>query len=645
MVDITSWISGAVGLLAGFLLPLLGLAATAYVLGRTVTRRLLFAGRLERVAVSTALGLALAAHLLLLLGLLGLLKPLPVLLLAVVVHATGIPAWRELWADPRGASSGRARWLGLVAALGLAPLVLLALYPPTAFDATLYHLPFARAFAESGGVSFLADRRFPVFPQANEILFAAVMLFGRDVAAHGVQLLATLLTAGLLVAWGREAFPSYKPAGWLAAAVFLGNPIVVHLAGSGYIEPGLTLFVTASLYALDRWRSTGAREWLALSALFGATAADSKYLGLFFLGIAALLTILAGGRYRSAAARLRETLLFGSLAVVLLAPWYLRIYLYTGNPVFPFLPQVFGSNLWDSVSLGGVAEPLLRRLVRWARLPWDVLFERGRYNQQPPFSPVYLAALPLLAFGAARDSRVRYPLLIAGLSALAFLWLPPDSRYLVPVLPLTSLAVAGSLAAAVRSWPRLAFRQLAAVLCFGGFLPGWLYAGYRIVRQGPPPVTARARETYLARSLPVYPAIAFLNRTRGSAYTLWALHAENMTYFAAGRFLGDWFGPAGFSRVLANARDAGSLHRELRRLGADYLLLPADMAPLKLPISDGELRRWFQLVYQDANARVYALRPNPLPPGHEYPGQAPGGSPPSGPAGRTPPRAGTAART
>ena len=74
--------------------------------------------------------------------------------------------------------------------------------------------------------------------------------------------------------------------GWLAAALFLGNPIVVYLAGTGYIEAGLTLFVTAGLFCLDRWRSAGGRGWLILAAVLTATACDVKYLGLFFLGIA-----------------------------------------------------------------------------------------------------------------------------------------------------------------------------------------------------------------------------------------------------------------------------------------------------------------------------------------------------------------------
>lgn len=620
-----NWLTDAASLLAGFLLPVAGLAATAWVLGRLAAGALGlgFEGRLEKGAVAAALGLALLSHLFLLLGFAVGLRRLPLLLLAAGILGLGFRVWRELPGDLRGAPGPR-RGLGIaIAAAGLAPLVVLALYPPTAFDATLYHLPFARAFAESGGVPFLADRRFPVFPQANEILFAALMLFGRDVAVQGLQLLATLLAAVLVGVWARRAWPEWRPAGWLAAAVFLGSPIVVHLAATGYVEAGLTLFVTASFYALERWPGGGdghgqartdkeRKGWLAVAALLAATAADVKYLGLFFLGAAGLWVLLAGGRSRPTAARLRGGLLFAAVAAAFLAPWYLRIYAHTGNPLFPFLPKVFGGSSWEVTGLEGDGS-MLAMLARWLRLPWDVVFARGCYNQQPPFSPVLLAALPLLAWGALRDFRVRRLVLIAGAYTFVFLWLPRDSRYLVPALPLLALAAAGSLAAVVRRWPRLAGRSLAAVLCLGAFLPGWLYAGFRIVRQGPPPVTADGREAYLARKLPAYPAIAWLNRARGPSYTLWALHAENMTYFAAGRFLGDWFGPESFGRVLAAGRDAESFHRELRRLGVTHLLIPERGALGQVivpPVPDDDaFRRRFAIIYQDPGARLYALRP------------------------------------
>ena len=602
--------AAAAGLLAGFLLPLLGLAATAWVLGRGATRALslAFSGRLEKWTVSTTLGLALAAHLLLLLGLAGRLQAVPVLLAAALVHVLGTSVWQETWREAWGdlrAGGLRGAWVaGFV--LVIAPFALPALYPPTAFDATLYHLPFARDFVATGGVPYLIDRRFPVFPQANEILFAAVMLFGRDVAAQGVQLLATLLTAALLALWARRAFPELRAAGALAPALFLGSPLVAYLAGTGYVEAGLTLFVTGGLYAADRWRETGDRRWLVPAAVLAATAADVKYLGLYFLGVlGATVLLVALAKLRPAGERALDVLLFGGVALAVLAPWYLRIFLLTGNPVFPYAAGIFGASPWQSLPFPGQHTPLLQRLVREARLPWDLVFARESYGRLPPLSPVYLAALPLLAAGVLRDARVRLWLAVAAAYALACSWLPRDSRYLVPVLPLVSLAVAGSLAACAGRWRRS--RLLAWVLCLGCLLPGWLYSLYSVERNGVLPVTAAQRDAFLARKIPLYAAVAWLNHTQ-SAYTVWGLEAEQVTYFADGRFFGDVVGPASYGRVLAASPTPAAFHRELRRLGADHLLLPAAFArDLPFP-EDVEFRRWFELVYEDAAARVYVLR-------------------------------------
>lgn len=617
----------AAGLLAGFLFPLLGLAATAWVLGRGATRALglAFSGRLEKGVISTVLGLALASYLLLLLGLAGRLQPVPVLLAAALVHIFGAPVWRETWDDLRAGSPSPGWMPGLaLVALVVVPFALPALYPPSAFDATLYHLPFARAFVETGGLPYLSDLRFPVFPQANEILFAAVMLFGRDVAAQGVQLLATLLTAALLAQWARASFPALRGAGALAAALFIGNPLVSYLAGTGYIEPGLTLFVTGGLFAADRWRETGERRWLVPAAVLLATAADVKYLGLYFLGAAGLLVALTGKRPRSMGERGLDVLLFGGVALVVLAPWYLRLVLLTCNPVFPYVPQVFGANPWQSLPDPNREGTLAQRLVRTVRIPWDTVFARASYGGLPPISPVYLAAIPVLVAGALRDSRLRRWLAVwlpvVAAFALACSWLPRDSRYLVPVLPLLSLMVVG--AVMVLAGRRRGSRLLAWVLCLGCLAPGWLYGFYWMARNGTVPLTPARREAFLVRKIPAYAAVSWLNHTRGKRYTVWAFHAEQATYFTDGRFLGDWTGLAGYGRVLAVSPNAEALHRELRRLGADHLLVSA-VAEKDLPFpEDAAFLRWFQPVYRDAGAQVYALRPTPT---------LAAGSPPSNP--------------
>ena len=566
------------------------------------------AGRLERFTLAAALGLVVLAQAGLLLGLAGWLRPLPVLGLAAAALLAGLPAWRSLIATGaalRTLPAGRILRVGGAAAAALAPFALLSLYPPTGFDATLYHLPFARAFVETGGLPFLATLRFPVFPQANEMLFAEVMLFSRDVAAQGVELLAGLLTAALVWVWGRAAFGT--AAGWIAAAVFLGNPIMAHLSGEAYIEPVLALYVTAALYAGWRWRTAASRAlaWLALAAAFAAAAASVKYLGLFFLAVTGLLTLLPP----RGVPRLRALLVAGAVVLAVAGPWYARNAAWTGNPLFPFYPRLFGESAWSPMIFHGLtpAQGLAERLAELLRMPWDAVFDRGGFGQQPPFSPVYLAALPLAALAAVRERRLRWILLLAGVYAFACTSLPRDSRYLVPVLPLASLAAGG---AAARLLPRTerTRRAAAAALCVLCFLPAWCYGIYRIARQGPVPVTAQEREAYLARRMPLYAALDHLNRSHGSRYTVYGLWSEQMAYYARGRFLGDWFGPYRYHDIALTTHSAAELHRKLRAAGAGYLLVPTASRGLPVP-EDAAFARWFRPVYADPNARVFALAP------------------------------------
>jgi len=581
------------------LLSVLALAATAYVAGRSLTRRLATESAAERFAVSLTLGLAVLAHLGLLLGMLSLLRRGPLIILMIGIHVAGARCWLEAARDVR------AVWRLLVrrmawALIAVVPIAVLAFYPPTGFDALMYHLPFVRAFVRTGGLPFLADLRFPVFPQLNEVLFAeTVLLGGGELAPHLIELLMTLVTAVFLVVWGTRTFS--REAAWTGVAVWAGNPIVVFLAGAAYIEAGLALFVTAALYASWRGRE-GGRGWRILAAVLAGTGAGVKYLGLFFVAV----VCLTAGRGAPRGQRLRAILLSSVVAVVVMAPTYGRIVALTGNPVFPFLSRVFGASSWDPTWIYG--QSVGERLVALVRLPWDIVFARERVGNQPPFSPVYLLTLPLLVRGAVRDSRVRRLLVPAAAYILVSVALPADSRYLTAVLPVVSLALGWVLVDLLQKMAR-SWRPITAGLAVVLFLPGWLYAGYRIGRLGPVPVTAAGRERYLAAKLPVYPALQYLNRRFGNSYTVYAFHAENMRYLADGTFLGEWVGPASFLKLAPLVGDPESLHRELRVLGADHLLIVKGRG-VELP-DTAETRRLFRRVWEDGTAEVYELTASP----------------------------------
>lgn len=489
--------------------------------------------------------------------------------------------------------------VGLALAAALTPLFLAALYPPTAFDETLYHLPTARAFVESGEVRFLSELRVPVFAQLGDLLMATVLLWSGETATHLVAFLATVLTAGLLAVWGRRL--GRPLAGACAAALFLGNPVVVYLAGTGFIEPDLALFITGAMFAADRWREARDPRWLVAAAFLAGCAASTKYLGLPFVGVLALWPLLDGPHGR----RGRDTALALLAAAAAMAPTYARLVYWTGNPLFPFLPEVFGHSPWES--LGATALGPWERLRSSLTLPWDVVFRRVAAGWMPPYSPIYLLGVPLLVVGSWTTPWVRRLILLC---AAYLLVVPPNARYAVAVLPLASLALAVAGAAILeRVAPVVRSRAFAWTLGLLLFLPGWLYAGYELRRGGPLPVTATAREAYLAARLPVYPAIRYLNQTRGERYVAYQVGAEQMLYFSRGRLLGDHNGPASYDKLLRGAPDAEAVIERLRGWGVDHLVVARD-AHRVLP-GDPAAWRGVRCVYSDAHAEVFELPADP----------------------------------
>lgn len=582
----------------------LAIAALAFAVGATAGRRVRWGSAAEKVILSTGIGLGLLGHLLFALALLGHFEPAPLALAVGLLALLSLPGIGQLFDLARRAALRRPP-LPILAAGGLiaGPLLLLPLYPPTAFDATMYHLPYARAFLATGGAPFLASLRFPVFPQWAEALFALAIFLDGEIAAQGLQTLFTALTAALLFVWGARAFS--PAAGVLASALYVGSPLVTSLSGIAYVEPALVFFFVAAFYAFARFRSSGDRRWLAAAGLLAATAASVKYLGLFC--VALLLVAVLASRIR--APRRASVVLLAGVLLLFLVPSYARIAAHTGNPVFPYLPEIFGHSAWDlgahQPRLGGVGAAGAT-LLRTLRLPWDLVFFRERFGWHPPVSHFYLPGVLLMLIAARRDARALRYGAAAAAYALFVSVAPPDPRYLMPALALAALPIGAGASALLRQAPGARRRALVGGLALLLASPGALYALRHAWHRGPVPLSEQERHRYLARHLPAYQALRHVNDAHPGGYRVYAFYVENMRGSAAGDFWGDWFGPGSYERVLAHGATAEALHRTLRGLGATHLYVPGSAAP-PLPRSDPLFPVLFRETYADVHGVVFAL--------------------------------------
>ncbi len=605
----------AMGFLVAHLASFIVISASAWIFGDSVLRRWVSA----HWAVSGTLGWGLIAQAMFLLGILGLLERGVVLGLLAVSHLACWRTWRAVLSSRRPPRPRIAYLLAL-------PLFALTLYPPIGFDATVYHLPYARAFVESGQLEFLADLRFPVFPQAGEMGFVLGFFLSGDVAARLTQLLAMLLTAGVLLEWGRLYGSRAGP--W-ASALWLGNPLIVWLGTSTYIDTTLALFVTASLYCWERWVRGAGGSWLGLAGAFVGLAAATKYLGLFFLAALGLMTLWRCLRARDA----KPLLVLCALALAVLAPWYLRIIYHTGSPVFPFYAPIFGDSEWATMhdqalpaagtddgatAFWAVASSQGARIVEGlaflVKVPWTAVFDREIFHWQAPLSPYYLLLIPLCGPIALLERHRRRLVMLAVAYGLFWLTTVRDLRFLVIVMPALNIALAAVLAGwTSRLEGRWSLRAPAGLpqlvtplVTLGLLIPGPLYAGYKLWEYGWPPTGSAQREVFLSQQVVGYSAVAAMNRSEGRDYTVYSLYGENLRYYAEGRFLGDWFGPARYSRVEAVLGDSRQLADELEDLGACFFLLRHPRGRGLLP-SDAFFDQHFRPITTDDDVVLFRL--------------------------------------
>jgi dolichyl-phosphate-mannose-protein mannosyltransferase len=381
--------------------------------------------------------------------------------------------------------------------LAFIPLIVLAAYPPLAFDETLYHLPYIERVARSGSIGLHDDIRFGVFPLLHELLCVPLFVAFGPTATHFVAVIQLAILGRLLVEW-----PERRAAGWLAAAMVLGNPALIGVSAVTYVETALTLFVAAGFFCLRRER----RFHPLLAGFFLGTAMSVKYLGLLF---AAAGLLYAGRKF--------PRYLLG--VAIGAAPMIARIFVLTGNPIHPF----FVNSEWT------VATPLTdfaMQATRLMRLLYDITFDRARAGEQPPYTLFFAIAL-FVGIVLARQWRLG-AICLAYVVAFVVV-MPVDSRYLLPLVPLVSIPAAIYLA------ERFSKRALYAIAIVAA-LPLLLYPAYWIARRGWP-YDVHQRITALR---------ALERKGEGRVYVC---GAEELKWFGGDELVGDHYGPYAYEKV------------------------------------------------------------------------------------------------
>ncbi len=495
-----------------------------------------------------------------------------------------------------------------------------ALVPPSGndYDSLVYHLAAPLRYVQAGRVIALPYDHHTFFPFTLEMLFAAPLSLCSDVLAGAVgaklfHWLMLPLSALLLIAVSTRHLS--RRAGCLGAIVWVSIPVVQNEAVTAYIDLGLVAFVVAAFgaFANARWCENQSaqtrRSWLLWCGVLGGFVLGSKYLGaLFLIWLGAwLLFDLRKTRDRSGT-NWRIFVRLCAIVLILGGGWYVRNWLQTGNPVFPFAYEIFGGRNWTIEMARAYSADQLkygfgRTPADWLLLPfrltfmpfnavatadgqifglpfWPLsyapgdnsvasgLFESGGLAAQTMIGPL------LLAFGAPLVAMKNKPRVVGfWVWTMAFYWIfwaatGQYARYLLPALALWSAGCGWALSQLLQ-FSRILKTVLASLVVL------WCAVSLRLFSFNNhymwPVVSGHtAPRDWLPTALPPYRAQNWINQNL-PANAMVAVWGEPRDLYLQRAYF--WADDAHNQLIDYNtARDWPSLLKQLRALGTTHIL-------------------------------------------------------------------------
>lgn len=355
----------------------------------------------EHLALAGLLGLGVLADLILLVGAVWL-HPLSIALLLAIVAAL---TWQALWEWLTGLRlyvsgwsqlQGLNRWLLYFVVLNLVMAFLMALAPPTKFDALTYHLVGPKHWLSEGRFVPLEGSHFFGFPQLVNMLYAAYMAltFGDFVGATLIHWVIGCL--GLMAIGGYGTRRLNLRVGLMAVVILLTATSIWLEFSWPYVDLGAIAFSIAVLIGLDRWRDTQEVRWLILVGVLLGLAMSIKY-PLLALGLSSGLYVLAFTRPRPQI--IRNGLILVGVGALVLLPWLIRNALWYDNPLYPFGPA---SADWDAIDREWYtgAEHALIHTVPWmwytSPLMSTFFGVEGTGNFRETIGPLFLLLIPFI---------------------------------------------------------------------------------------------------------------------------------------------------------------------------------------------------------------------------------------------------------
>lgn len=219
--------------------------------------------------------------------------------------------------------------------------------PEISTDAIAYHLLIPKMYLQQGHVYHLPLFVEAYYPSLAEYNYLPLLVLSNEIVCKIFHFWITIAVLILLGYFVKRAHPGNNVL--LAPALFISMPVTAIHMGWAWNDFLYTLLILLSLYFLIFYHTSEKRNArdLLIAGIFAGLASWTKYTFVLFFFTSALLLCLGWWRWRW---NPRHYPYF-FLGIVIFSPfWMLQNWMFTQNPFYPFLNDVFKSPYWTETA-------------------------------------------------------------------------------------------------------------------------------------------------------------------------------------------------------------------------------------------------------------------------------------------------------
>lgn len=221
---------------------------------------------------------------------------------------------------------------------------LMAVAPPLAFDALVYHLSLPLTYLQAGKFVYVPENTFWGMPQLGEMLYTLAMsLAGVEAGTILGWMIGSLSLLGI-----SELLKGYLSPDeiWVSLATVLCGTTFVDSLSWGYVDWITFFYGVCVLQAFQDWFCDARLRFLGLSGIYCGFALGTKYTA-GILALAGVLVIffspkigeksVQDGEKSQLSPRILWLVFFGLGCILISLPWWLRNLFVVGQPFYPLL--------------------------------------------------------------------------------------------------------------------------------------------------------------------------------------------------------------------------------------------------------------------------------------------------------------------